>query len=447
MPPKKVLKEAAAPPPPPQKLWQRHCVHAETGELTPDPRFEEDVDLSARGQQEPYDRHVAARLKEVNQHFGQRKLLLSEVQMLTEYYGGGFDEKKKKKAAAKKPKKHPVLVYVGSAPGTHLLFLRRLFPGVKFVLYDGAPFDPALAKDRAGFELHNEYFVDATCTELQRRWSSDAAEQRRPVLFVCDIRSDAAGNDERLFESQVMRDMISQKRWLHLLDPEMSLLKFRLPYTLRDGDRVPYLRGRLRFGIWPPGESGETRLLVSRADAAAGDIEWDYGAYERAAFYHNRVVRRTCFSSKVAPVHAKFVFGRDNLYCSCFDCLAELGTYQRYIDGAQQLARDVAPPPPPALVPYPAPVPPTVARVTRAPPVPTFVPWTMDDVVRAYAEHATGGRAQFPVSAKGRSGVVKRSRSTRKTVGAVAPMVHQGEKRRSSARKITSESKRTSQRR
>jgi hypothetical protein len=379
------------PPSPPQPAL-RHCVHAERGDLTPDPRFVEDVDLSPGGRayQAPYDRREGALLKTQNQHLGQRKLLLSEIQLLTEYYVAAAAKLKKKKttAVAAAPAvphptvphptvphpavPHPVVVYVGSAPGTHLLFLHQLFPGVKFVLYDGAPFDPALRADPATFELHNEFFVDATCASVLRTPELQAPPspkgtgkgKGRPLIFVCDIRSDAAGGDPNLFEAQVMRDMIAQERWAKLMRPALSLLKFRPPYTMRDGDKMPYLGGRLRYGIWPPGDSGETRLLSTLEDLDKPDVEWDFGDYERTVFYHNKIVRRTCFASEVRPEHAKYVFGRDNLYCSCFDCLAELGTYQRYLDEARAYA--------------------------------DAYPMTMDDVVQAYARHATRGHPQFP---------------------------------------------------
>ncbi len=242
-----------------------------------------------------YDEQAAKRLP--NTHLGQRKLLLSEVQLLTEHYLG---EKKKKKGKnpdsnAGAGDRHPLLVYVGAAPGTHDAFLSDLFPHVKFVLYDGARFDPALYEHRSAatgerpFELHNEFFTDDTCRSLLERLPVG-----KPLLFVSDIRSD--GEEGKSFEQQVMWDLLSQRRWVELLRPALSMLKFRLPFTLQPGDAVPYLRGKLLFGIWPPASSAETRLLVRRADLAQPDASYDYEAYERTLYFHNRYTRTSCFS-------------------------------------------------------------------------------------------------------------------------------------------------------
>lgn len=56
-------------------------------------------------------------------HWGQRKLLLAEVEFLTQHAQPGI-----------------TCVYAGAAPGTHIEFLAQLFPEVQFVLVDPAPF-------------------------------------------------------------------------------------------------------------------------------------------------------------------------------------------------------------------------------------------------------------------------------------------------------------------
>ncbi len=56
-------------------------------------------------------------------HWGQRKLLLSEIEFLL-LHGDGVK----------------LVVYAGAAPGTHIAYLADLFPEHHFVLYDPAPF-------------------------------------------------------------------------------------------------------------------------------------------------------------------------------------------------------------------------------------------------------------------------------------------------------------------
>ena len=56
-------------------------------------------------------------------HWGQRKLLLAEIEFLARHAQPGV-----------------ICVYAGAAPGTHIEFLAQLFPEVQFVLVDPAPF-------------------------------------------------------------------------------------------------------------------------------------------------------------------------------------------------------------------------------------------------------------------------------------------------------------------
>lgn len=78
-------------------------------------------------------------------HWGQRKLLLSEIEFLTLYSEPGI-----------------TVVYAGAAPGTHIGYLSRLFPEVsRFVLVDPSPFT-CQPSDR--IVVRNEYMT----TEVRR---------------------------------------------------------------------------------------------------------------------------------------------------------------------------------------------------------------------------------------------------------------------------------------
>src|SRR3990167_6735439 len=57
-------------------------------------------------------------------HWGQRKLFISELVLLTKHAKSG-----------------DTVLYIGAAPGTHIRFLIELFPNLKWVLYDKRPFD------------------------------------------------------------------------------------------------------------------------------------------------------------------------------------------------------------------------------------------------------------------------------------------------------------------
>jgi len=62
-------------------------------------------------------------------HWGQRKLLLSEIEFLTHYSDLST-----------------LVVYAGAAPGSHITMLADMFPKHNFILYDPNDFDPILAQ-------------------------------------------------------------------------------------------------------------------------------------------------------------------------------------------------------------------------------------------------------------------------------------------------------------
>ncbi len=73
-------------------------------------------------------------------HWGQRKLLLSEIEFLTVHGSPGC-----------------VVIYAGAAPGTHIPYLVKLFPEVKcFVLYDPADF---AVTNSERIEVHQGFFT------------------------------------------------------------------------------------------------------------------------------------------------------------------------------------------------------------------------------------------------------------------------------------------------
>lgn len=265
--------------------------------------------LSRFSRTAPYD--PKDKIKD-NIHLGQRKLLMSEIQLLNTYY-------------KKNPDGKPVIVYVGAAPGTHLQVLLHLFPNVRFILYDGAKFDTSLLDSR--FELHNEFFTDETCVALKKRFAAAAkAAGEGDLLFISDIRLGAKHHAK--FEAQVHLDNAAQLGWIKILKPKYSLLKFRLPYTLKHGDKVPYVKGKIMLQIWPPQTSGETRLFVTRANINTIK-EYDFKNYEEALFFHNKWSRRFCFPV-ADPELKKVIDSPKTPYCSCYDCMAELLTLQEY---------------------------------------------------------------------------------------------------------------------
>jgi len=243
-----------------------------------------------------------------NTHMGQRKVMLSEMQLLNEYY-----------------KLYPTdsvitIISVGSAAGHHLIQLNEMYPKIKWILIDPSPFDRRLLKRPKTYRIINKLFTDDICEQLKKELKDEK------FLFVSDIRRNEAD-----FEAGVIRDMHLQYDWVKKLLPLLSLLKFRMNYKMKKGDTLPYLNGDLLYGIWATPVSGETRLLVKQDDINKKDKIYDFNDYEEIMFYHNKTERTTCFSKyKNKSTYKNFIENKNNLYCECFDCLQELNILFEY---------------------------------------------------------------------------------------------------------------------
>eukprot|EP00961_Rhodomonas_salina_P297283 3937093-Rhodomonas_salina.2 len=120
-------------------------------------------------------------------HWGQRKLFLSELEFLTAH-GVPW----------------ATVVYAGAAPGAHTRYLVELFPELKFVLVDPAPFSGRLvAVEGPRCVLRREMFTDAVAEEFAGHDN---------VLFVSDVRScDWSQMGDEEVEDRVLDDMLSQQ--------------------------------------------------------------------------------------------------------------------------------------------------------------------------------------------------------------------------------------------
>eukprot|EP01028_Stygiella_incarcerata_P000864 TRINITY_DN1136_c0_g1_i1.p2 TRINITY_DN1136_c0_g1~~TRINITY_DN1136_c0_g1_i1.p2 ORF type:complete len:413 (-),score=120.13 TRINITY_DN1136_c0_g1_i1:1478-2629(-) len=223
------------------------------------------------------------------EHWGQRKLLLSEIEFLTRYSSRG------------EPR---LVVYAGAAPGTHIDLLHCvLFPELRFILVDPSHFE---ACPNDGVEIRNEVFDD----EMAREFVG------KDVLFISDIRGNARDGHSS-FEAQVSSDMMQQKRWCEIMKPRASMLKFRLPYA--DGT-TSYLDGELMLPVWGGRTTTETRLVVP--GSAIGNVKvYDHRTYWEEMFYHN-TIRRTMYYE-----HCVVAEGIDH----CYDCAAEVSILANYI--------------------------------------------------------------------------------------------------------------------
>jgi len=227
----------------------------------------------------------------------QMKLILSEIQFFNLYWD---------------PKEvpNPICLYVGAAPGHHLLIMKELYPHFRYVLYDPSNFDSELMKESqksgSNIEIRQQYFTDQTATE----WSG-----RNDVFFLCDIRNrqyeegkknplkelttfekikkeeeDEKRNKRN--EDIVEADMKAQATWFKIIKPVRALLKFRPPYSykfiLDKGVTRKYLDGVIYRQLWNGTRSTESRFVPHKDES---ERDWNILAYEECLYYYNNVVR------------------------------------------------------------------------------------------------------------------------------------------------------------
>ena len=88
--------------------------------------------------------------KKSTQHWGQRKLFLTELDFLTRYLNHSSNK----------------VLYVGASPGTHLLMILELFPQLELILYDPRNFDKRLKSHPRVTIIHSEELVNIQNLDL-----------------------------------------------------------------------------------------------------------------------------------------------------------------------------------------------------------------------------------------------------------------------------------------
>jgi cap2 methyltransferase len=199
-------------------------------------------------------------------HWGQRKLLISEIQFFTLFVN-------------EKVIPNPIIVYAGAAPAIHTDFLSQLFPNFVFHLYDPAVFSNVIYNNPKIF-IYNQFFTDMDA----QKWAN-----RNDVYFISDIRTaDYRKLNTIELEENISNDMQLQLNWYNIIKPISALLKFRLPWPDRwSTDTYKYLPGYIFKQVWAPQSSTEGRLVPTSNDF----IEYKIKQYEESMFYFNSVVR------------------------------------------------------------------------------------------------------------------------------------------------------------
>ncbi len=228
------------------------------------------------------------------EHWGQRKLLLTEIEFLTNY---GSDE-------------DCLVVYAGAAPGSHVTYLSSLFPQLTFVLIDDKEFSLELTNK---IKIRSEKFTH----DMAKRCS----DPNRKVLFICNVRTFRPQGDG---QNDGREDMQNQMNWHKLMNPYMSLLNFRLP--LQDG-KSQYLEGYQIIEPWASKRATECRLIVKK-DARM--IDYDHHDFEENLLNFHHGTRVMYYKHDIDNE------GLDH----CYDCRAEIFILQEYLIKVQHVKND-----------------------------------------------------------------------------------------------------------
>jgi len=190
-----------------------------------------------------------------NIHMGQLKLLMTEIMFLS-----------------KKAKPHNKVIYVGAAPGYHIIKLIVLFPDLTFELWDKREFD---IKEGPRCKIYRRYFEDKDAQMYSKEGPN--------ILFMSDIRSLEFNRVEEQNDSIIMADNNMQSTWAKIIRPISAYLKFRTPY----GDGVTsYLTGTIYLQCYAP-LSAETRLMTNDYDTIVeyNNVEFD----EKMSYFNCRI--------------------------------------------------------------------------------------------------------------------------------------------------------------
>jgi hypothetical protein len=226
-------------------------------------------------------------------HLGQMKLLLSEIEFLTPFFNQPY-----------------WVIYAGAAPGVHIPILAGMFSTMHFVLVD--PQWSMISKgEYANIDVVQELMTD----ELAREYASIPN-----LLFISDVRvgPPPGGESDSAQQERIQRDMVNQRRWLELMCPLASMLKFRLPWCI---GVTNYLSGRIYFPVYGKHLTHESRLIVKKGEV--GPMDYDNRLYEGHMAYFNWMLRPAIYSA--------FGGGR------CYDCTAFRWIVCKYLAASEQL--------------------------------------------------------------------------------------------------------------
>jgi len=241
-------------------------------------------------------------------HFGQLKLLLTEIEFLTFIINEFKSEKKS------------LIIYIGAAPCIHFPLINDLFPFFEYILVDPAPFIIKDVEQMKNVQVVNEYATNENMTEYRKKYKD------YDIYFISDIRAfnENAEMDER--EADIVWN--NQLQWdiMKILKAKKTMLKFHPPYYSERFKDYEYLDGEVYFQAFPGPSSSETRLIVGENPKTK---IWNCKLYEDKLFEFNHYIRPRCYTNKLSDE----LDGLDE----CYDCTTWTFILSKYLEALDNI--------------------------------------------------------------------------------------------------------------
>jgi hypothetical protein len=295
----------------------------------------------------------------VGNHFGQRKLLITEIMFL---------------AMKANPKTSYYVIYAGSAPSIKFPVLYELFPNCKFILIDPNNFGKwTIAIKNTSLKSSADLYKEISSSddrvfiinEIMTVYIAEKLKSLQNTLFISDIRTNLIADAP--LEYDILFNSVQQKVWLDILKPLHYMLKFRCPYPLEQTQHydqfmeiikdIPewkaigakYLDGKnplpvrlsgdIYLQCWAGHKSTESRIIGSDPQI----IDIDSSEYEGKYYYYNLYLRNHPYSHSLkfkdiivdqGDIPKKYDLREDlaDAYCGCNDCRIEVEWIKKYVD-------------------------------------------------------------------------------------------------------------------
>ena len=228
------------------------------------------------------------------EHWGTRKLLLTDIEFLTQNVGMGKCS----------------VIYIGAAPGLHINYLSELFPDLDFVLIDTQTIK-AKKTSKIHFRLG----------DVVQNIVEEYAKSKKELLLICNVHT--FGSQDYI-EETILRDIKKQAEWHLRMKPIASLLTFRLPPKTR---RIQFLEGSIVLQPWSSRRTSVCRLLV-RKDARIK--EYDVTTLKACLAHFQNVLRIMYYEHDLEDSN---VDGLDH----CYDCRSEIFILSQYLKKVQRI--------------------------------------------------------------------------------------------------------------